>query len=187
MRKFLALSAFLLLLAAGFLPQGEAAQFFAQHYTFTAEGQLQPPLSVEFVKGDVRPISAVLAGLHDGAKVMTLAYHEHGQIALYSFQKGNQYVLYRLRFRENQEDLLILSYGPRGAGKTELRDLSVIGADVLENVRPLPIAGFQPVAVFNSPLQIRKDEAILFLDRAPKVLSLKWDAQAEQYVVSGIL
>ena len=109
MRKFLALSAFLLLLAAGFLPQGEAAQFFAQHYTFTAEGQLQPPLSVEFVKGDVRPISAVLAGLHDGAKVMTLAYHEHGQIALYSFQKGNQYVLYRLRFRENQEDLLILS------------------------------------------------------------------------------
>ena len=49
MRKFLALSAFLLLLAAGFLPQGEAAQFFAQHYTFTAEGQLQPPLSVEFV------------------------------------------------------------------------------------------------------------------------------------------
>lgn len=88
MRKFLALSAFLLLLAAGFLPQGEAAQFFAQHYTFTAEGQLQPPLSVEFVKGDVRPISAVLAGLHDGAKVMPLAYHEHGQIALYSFQKG---------------------------------------------------------------------------------------------------
>ena len=148
---------------------------------------MQPPLSVEFVKGDVRPISAVLAGLHDGAKVMTLAYHEHGQIALYSFQKGTQYVLYRLRFRENQEDLLILSYGPRGAGKTELRDLSVIGADVLGNVRPLPIAGFQPVAVFNSPLQIRKDEAILFLDRAPKVLSLKWDAQAEQYVVSGIL
>lgn len=55
MRKFLALSAFLLLLAAGFLPQGEAAQFFAQHYTFTAEGQLQPPLSVEFVKGMCGP------------------------------------------------------------------------------------------------------------------------------------
>ena len=182
MRKFLALSAFLLLLVAGFLPQGEAAQFFAQHYTFTAEGQLQPPLAVEFVKGDVRPISAVLAGPHDGAKVMTLAYNERGQIALYSFQKGNQYVLYRLRFRENQEDLLILSYG-----KTELRDLSVIGADVLGNVRPLPIAGFQPVAVFNSPLQIRQEEAILFLDRAPKVLSLKWDTQAGQYVVNGIL
>ena len=71
--------------------------------------------------------------------------------------------------------------------KRQLRDLSVIGADVLGNVRPLPIAGFQPVAVFNSPLQIRQEEAILFLDRAPKVLSLKWDAQAGQYVVNGIL
>lgn len=88
MRKFLALSAFLLLLAAGFLPQGEAAQFFAQHYTFTAEGQLQPPLSVEFVKGDVRPISAVLAGLHDGAKVMTLAYHEHDRLPSILSKKG---------------------------------------------------------------------------------------------------
>ena len=163
MRKFLALSAFLLLLAAGFLPQGEAAQFFAQHYTFTAEGQLQPPLSVEFVKGDVRPISAVLAGLHDGAKVMTLAYHEHGQIALYSFQKGNQYVLYRLRFRENQEDLLILSYGPRGAGKTELRDLSVIGADVLGNVRPLPIAGFHQWQSLTAPSRSGKMKPSSFL------------------------
>ena len=88
----------------------------------------------------------------------------NGRIALYSFQKGNQYVLYRLRFRENQEDLLILSYGPRGAGKTELRDLSVIGADVLGNVRPL--CWVYASGVFNSP-QIRKDEAILF-DRAPR-------------------
>ncbi|UQT39632.1 hypothetical protein M5E89_00235 [Acidaminococcus intestini] len=58
---------------------------------------------------------------------------------------------------------MILSYGPRGAGKTELRDLSVIGADVLGNVRPLPIAGFQPVAVFNSPSRSGKMKPSSFL------------------------
>ena len=54
-------------------------------------------------------------------------------------------------------------------------------------VRQLPVANFVPTSVFNSPLQIRQNEAILFLDRAPKVMSIKWDENAGQYVVSGIL
>ncbi len=187
MRKVLTVLALVVTVLAGSLSSGEAAQFFAQHYTFSADGHLQPALAVEFIKNDVRPVNAMLAAEQGGHRVMTLAYNENGKIAMQMFQKGSQYVLYKLRFRENKEDLLVLSYGARGAGKTELEDVSVVGADVMGEVRQLPVANFVPTSVFNSPLQIRQNEAILFLDRAPKVMSIKWDENAGQYVVSGIL
>lgn len=37
--------------------------------------------------------------------------------------------------------------------------------------------GFVPTAVFNSPLQIRQQEAVLFLEQAPHVLVLRADGE----------
>jgi hypothetical protein len=187
MKKLSAVFAVLVVFLLSVPLVGETAQFFAQHYTFSADGHLQPALSVSFIDGESRPVTAVLGAKEGGERAMTLAYQEQGKIALQMFQKGSQYVLYKLKFRSGHEDLLVLSYGERGAGKTKLNDVSIIGADALGQVRLLPVATFQSVAVFNSPLQIRQNEAILFLDRAPKVMSIKWDEDVGQYVVSGIL
>ena len=91
--------------------------------------------------------------------------------------------MYKLHFRERKEDLLVLSYGSRGTGRTRLEDVSVIGSDAMGYVRPLPVAGFVPEEVFNSPLQIRDSEAVLFLDSAAQVMRIGWDAAGEQYAV----
>ena len=60
-----------------------------------------------------------------------------------------------------------MSYGHRGTGRTHLNDVAIIGEDALGVTRSLPVAGFTPVDVFNSPLQIRQQEAVLFLAQAP--------------------
>ncbi len=39
------------------------------------------------------------------------------------------------------------------------------------------MAGFTPVDVFNSPLQIRQQEAVLFLAQAPHVLTIQADGE----------
>ncbi|MCH3949933.1 MAG: hypothetical protein LKE33_03210 [Acidaminococcus sp.] len=183
MKKQMAAAALLALCLAGYSAGGEAAQFFAQKYGFSAAGTLQPALAVKFDKDTARPITGSLVAQDGGRRVMTLAYLDGGNIKLCTFQRGVNYLMYKLHFREGKEDLLVLSYGSKGAGRTMLEDVSVIGSDAMGYVRLLPIAGFNPVEVFNSPLQIRGNEAVLFLDSAAKVMRIAWDEQGGQYVV----
>ena len=158
------------------MPATQAAQYFAPKYGFTQNGQLQPSLLVEFIKGAPRRVNAIVTHV-GGDKVLSLGFLEGDQVSLFTFQKGQDYALYKLNFRPNREDLLILSYGKKGTGRTPLAEISVIGEDALGVVRPLPVGGFIPVEVFNSPLQIRQKEAVLFLEQAPKVLKIAADGQ----------
>ncbi len=158
------------------LQVSEAAQYFAPRYSFTQNGQLQPALSVEFMKGDPKKISAMVSSV-GGDRVMTLGFAVGDEASLFLFHKGQEYAMYKLNFRPNKEDLLILSYGKKGTGRTPLTDVSVIGEDALGVIRQLPVSGFIPVEVFNSPLQIRQKEAVLFLEQAPKVMKISADGE----------
>lgn len=110
-------------------------------------------------------------------KVLVLGWQVGDGVGLCTLQKGVEYALYRLDFRPGKQDILILSYGHRGTGKTHLNEVSVIGEDSLGVIRQLPVVGFSPVDVFNSPLQIRQQEAVLFLEQAPHVLVLQADGE----------
>lgn len=158
------------------VPVSQAAQYFAPRYSFTGNGQLQPALSVEFIKGAPKRVNAIVTNV-GSSHVLSLGFMENDQPSLFAFQKGQEYALYKLDFRPNREDLLILSYGKKGTGRTPLTDITVIGEDALGVIRPLPVGGFIPVEVFNSPLQIRQKEAVLFLEQAPKVLRIAADGQ----------
>lgn len=158
-------------------PAVEAAQYFAPRYSLSANGQLQPPLTVEFRKGMPQKISASLTGAAGSEKVLVLGWQVGDGVGLCTLQKGVEYALYRLDFRPGKQDILVLSYGHRGTGKTHLNEVSVIGEDALGVIRQLPVAGFSPVDVFNSPLQIRQQEAVLFLEEAPHVLVLRADGE----------
>lgn len=146
-------------------------------YSLSANGQLQPPLTVEFRKGMPQKISASLTGAVGSEKVLVLGWQVGDGVGLCTLQKGVEYALYRLDFRPGKQDILILSYGHRGTGKTHLNEVSVIGEDSLGVIRQLPMVGFSPVDVFNSPLQIRQQEAVLFLEQAPHVLVLQADGE----------
>ena len=157
------------------IPTFQAAQYFAPKYGFSQNGQLQPALTVEFTKGVPRQISAILTGTPGSERVMALAWQNDQNIGLVAYPKGVDYALYKLKFRPGKEDFLFLSYGKHGVGRTHLNEVSVIGEDALGVVRPLPVVGFEPVDVFNSPLQIRQNQAVLFLEDAPHVLALSAD------------
>ena len=156
---------------------GEAAQYFAPRYNLSANGQLQPPLTVEFQKGVPQKISASLTGTDGGEKVLVLGWQVGDGVGLCTLQKGVDYALYKLDFRPGKQDILVLSYGHRGTGKTHLNEVTVIGEDSLGVIRQLPVNGFVPTAVFNSPLQIRQQEAVLFLEQAPHVLVRRADGE----------
>ena len=152
-------------------PMGaEAAQYFA-------------PRTVEFRKGLPQKIGASLTGAAGSEKVLVLGWQVGDGVGLCTLQKGVEYALYRLDFRPGKQDILVLSYGRRGTGKTHLNEVSVIGEDSLGVIRQLPVVGFAPVDVFNSPLQIRQQEAVLFLAEAPHVLVLQADGE-NGYAVS---
>lgn len=165
-----------LLLGLG-VPAAEAAQYFAPRYNLSSNGQLQPPLTVEFTKGQPRKISASLTGAAGSEKVLVLGWQVADGVGLATFTKGVEYALYKLDFRPGKQDILVLSYGHKGTGRTHLNDVAVIGEDSLGVIRNLPVAGFTPTDVFNSPLQIRQQQAVLFLEQAPHVLNLQADGE----------
>lgn len=165
-----------LLLGLG-VQAADAAQYFAPRYNLSSNGQLQPPLTVEFTKGQPKKISASLTGSAGSEKVLVLGWQVADGVGLATFQKGVEYALYKLDFRPGKQDILVLSYGRRGTGRTMLEDVAVIGEDSLGVIRNLPVAGFAPVGVFNSPLQIRQQQAVLFLEQAPHVLTLQADGE----------
>lgn len=165
-----------LLLGLG-VQAADAAQYFAPRYNLSSNGQLQPPLTVEFTRGNPQKISAGLTGPATGEKVLVLGWQVEDSVGLATFQKGVEYALYKLDFRLGKQDILVLSYGHKGTGRTHLNDVAVIGEDSLGVIRNLPVAGFAPTDVFNSPLQIRQQEAVLFLEQAPHVLTIQADGE----------
>lgn len=165
-----------LLLGLG-VQTADAAQYFAPRYNLSSNGQLQPPLTVEFTRGNPQKISASLTGPATGEKVLVLGWQVEDSVGLATFQKGVEYALYKLDFRPGRQDILVLSYGHKGTGRTHLNDVAVIGEDSLGVIRNLPVAGFAPTDVFNSPLQIRQQEAVLFLEQAPHVLTIQADGE----------
>ena len=70
---------------------GEAAQYFAPRYNLSANGQLQPPLTVEFQKGVPQKISASLTGTDGGEKVLVLGWQVGDGVGLCTLQKGVDY------------------------------------------------------------------------------------------------
>lgn len=152
---------------------GEAAQYFAPRYSIMDSGQIQPLLAVKFNGSEALPVKAQLTRSSGDEKILVLGWPEGSSVGLCTFQKGVEYALYKLTLRPGKEDLLVLSYGKKGPGKTRLEDLTVIGEDSMGRIRSLAVSGFVPSEVFNSPLQIRQDEAVLFLDRAPRVLAIQ--------------
>ena len=178
----------LLALALWLLPMGQssAAQYFATRYAFTAQGQLQTPLVVNFSGQQPKKIKAIVTHMDTNDRTLLVACAEDDDVFLADFNKGYEYALYKLNFRgENREDLLILSYGQRGTGKTELKGLDVVGMNSAGRISRLPISGFNEVNVFNSPLQIRNKEAVLFRDKGGQLLTLTWFKNGDTYLVTG--
>ena len=96
---------------------GEAAQYFAPRYGLSANGQLQPPLTVEFQKGVPQKISASLTGAAGSEKVLVLGWQVGDGVGLCTLQKGVEYALYKLDFRPGNRTILVLSYGRRAPAR----------------------------------------------------------------------
>jgi len=179
----------LCVLAVGFVSWGnqeaEAAQYFAKRYTFTEQGELSAPLLLKLKDLGEKKIAAKLSPLNSKTNILTLACSMGEDVFLNSINNGYEYALYKIDFRPGNEDLLIISYGPRGTGKTELQGVTVIGQDQNKILTVLPLRGFTPAAVFNSPLQIRNKQAVLFRDKANTLVLIEWDKDLASYTVRG--
>jgi len=164
----------------------EAAQYFAQSFHFTDEGKLDKPLQVAFSKTLVKHVKALLSPLNTEQKMLLLACPEGEDVFVTYCNKSYEYVLYKVKFRgEDKEDLLILGYGKRGVGRTELKEVAVIGMNALGELEKLPLSGFKEVLVFNSPLQVRDKQAVLFRDKVNALVTISADKTGEGYSVEG--
>ena len=165
--------------------EANAAQYFAKKYAFTNQGELTAPLTVKFKTLGEKNIAAKISPLNPKTNILTLACSLGTDVFLNVINNGYEYDLYKITFRDGNEDLLIISYGPRGTGKTELQGIAVIGEDNSHSLAPLPMRGFSPVAVFNSPLQIRNTQAVLFRDKANTLVTIEWNKELAAYIVRG--
>ncbi len=188
MNKYIKLLPFgLLTLACWLLPvkQGLTAQYFATRYSFTDQGQLQTPLLVNFSSSEPKKVKAIITHMETTDRTLLIACSEGDDVFLADFNKGYEYALYKIKFREGKEDLLILGYGQRGTGKTSLNSMDIIGLNSSGMVSVLPLSGFSKVNVFNSPLQIRNKEAVLFRDKGGRLVTLTWFKNGDEYIVTG--
>lgn len=165
--------------------QGETAQYFATKYAFTEQGQLQTPLEVNFTGTEQKKVKAVVTHMNTDDRTLLVACAEGDDVFLADFNKGYEYAMYKIKFRGDKEDLLILGYGQRGTGKTALNSLDILGMNSSGKIGLLPISGFAKINVFNSPLQIRNKEAVLFRDKGGQLLTISWFANNEEYLVTG--
>ncbi len=97
--------------------------------------------------------------------------------------------MYKVGLRDNEhQELLILSYGKRGTGRTTLKGVDIIGVnDITGQVTALPVEGFKEVTLFNSPLQVRPDKTVvLFRDKIQSMVSINWDKNKKQFNVFGV-
>ena len=172
------------ILVWGNVSLGEAAQYFAQQYNFNAKGRLDNLLTVNFSAEENKIIKAVLSPIDEHRRMLLIAFPDGEDIFTSSYNNGYDYAIYKIKLRDReQEDLLILSYGKRGTGKTSLKSIAVIGENSLGLIEELPVQGFKETTVFNSPLQIRDKTAVLFKDMGRALITLSWDPSNETYQV----
>ena len=164
--------------------KAQAAQYFANRYSFTQQGELAAPLFMHFKEVGKKKMEVKLSPFNSTTSILTVACSLGEDMFLTNLSNGFSYALYKIDFRPGQEDLLILCYGPTGTGKTMLKGVSIIGEENAV-VRTLPIAGFEEVAVFNSPLQVRNKQAVLFRDKGAELVMVEYDHDLGSYVVRG--
>ena len=167
----------------------EAAQVFAQQYGFNNKGELQQPLMISFKAKESTQIKAVVSPLDELHNILLIAFPEGREIFAVNLFKGYDYALYKVGLRDNEhQELLVLSYGKRGTGRTALKGVDIIGAnDITGQVVLLPVVGFKEVTLFNSPLQVRPDKTVvLFRDKIQSMVSISWDKSQKQFSVSGV-
>ena len=188
MKKIIKLLSFGLLAMSCWLvaiQQGETAQYFANRYTFTDQGQLQTPLLVKFSEAEQKKVKALVTHINTDDRTLLVACSDGDDVFLADFNKGYDYALYKINFRDKKEDLLILGYGKRDTGKTALNSIDIVGMNDEGRISVLPISGFSKVNVFNSPLQIRNKEAVLFRDKGSRLVTISWFKNGDEYLVTG--
>lgn len=171
-----------------FIPNySEAAQYFAAKYSFTDKGELTEPLMMNFKTLGKKRIAAKITASNNNNKILMLACSMGEDVFMTTLDNGDEYAMYKIKFRpQEEEDLLILSYGPHGTGKTALKGVTVIGEVGGTTITTLPVVGFTETFVFNSPLQVRNNQAVLFRDKAAQLVTIEYDKALEGYTVRGV-
>jgi len=187
--KILAVGALVLGILSQPFQVTEASQVFAQQYGFNTKGELQQPLMISFKAKESTPIKAAVSPLDELHNILLIAFPEGREVFAVNLFKGYDYALYKVGLRDNEhQELLILSYGKRGTGRTTLKGVDIIGVnDITGQVASLPVVGFKEVTLFNSPLQVRPDKTVvLFRDKIQSMVSISWDKNQKQFNVSGV-
>lgn len=169
-------------------PVDAAQQVFAQQYGFNEQGELKQPLTVLFKANQLTQIKATVKDLDDKNKLLLLAFPEGNSVFAANVIKGSEYALYKTELREpGSQELLILSYGKHGTGRTPLNGVDIIGMNELGKIVFLPVAGFKEVTLFNSPLQVKPNKIlVLFRDKIQSVVNISWNKERKQFDVTGV-
>ena len=187
--KILAVGALVLGILSQPFQVTEASQVFAQQHGFNAKGELQQPLMISFKAKESTQIKATVSPLDELHNILLIAFLEGREVFAFNLFKGYDYALYKVGLRDNEhQELLILSYGKRGTGRTTLKGVDIIGVnDITGQVTALPVVGFKEVTLFNSPLQVRPDKTVvLFRDKIQSMVSISWDKNKKQFNVFGV-
>jgi len=186
--KVLAMLALTLSLINATVPVEAAKQVFAQQYSFDSSGELKQPLMVFFKANAPTQIKAVVSSLDEMHNLLLVAFPEGTSVFAVNITKGYEYALYKLELREKgSQELLVLSYGKRGTGRTALKGIDIIGSNDMGTIVSLPVVGFKEVTLFNSPLQVRPNRSlILFRDKIQSVVNITWNNDRKQFDVSGV-
>lgn len=186
--KVLAMLALTLSLINTIVPAEAAKQVFAQQYSFDSRGELKQPLTMFFKANMPIQIKAVVSPLDEMHNLLLVAFPEGTSVFAINIAKGYEYALYKLELREKgSQELLILSYGKRGTGRTALKGIDIIGSNDMGTIVSLPVVGFKEVTLFNSPLQVRPNRSlILFRDKMQSVVNIIWNNDRKQFDVSGV-
>jgi len=187
--KILAVGALVLGFVAPALPVTASSQVFAQQHGFNAKGELQQPLMISFNAKEPKQIKAVVSPLDELHNILLIAFPDGRGIFAANVVKGYNYALYKVGLRDDvHQELLVLSYGKHGTGKTVLKGVDIIGAnDITGQIISFPVVGFKEVTLFNSPLQVRPDKTVmLFRDKIQSMVAISWDKNQKQFNVSGV-
>lgn len=186
--KMLAILTLVLGLGTTIAPVEAATQVFAQQYGFNEQGELRQPLTVFFKSNQPTQIKAVVNNLDEKHNLLLVAFSESNDVFAANVAKGYEYALYKIELREpGSQELLILSYGKRGTGRTPLNGVDIIGTNDMGKIVILPVVGFKEVTLFNSPLQVRPNKTvILFRDKMQSVVNISWNKDRKQFDVSGV-
>ena len=164
-----------------------APQVFIPQYGFKEDGSLKNPLVVNFDSDTTKEMTVTLSPNGGDTRTLVIACSIDDKVFTKTFNKGYNYALYKVSLRTpDKQELLVLSQGKRGTGKTALKDITIIGIDEDKVFGELPIEGFQEVNILNSPLQVRSNRtAVLFRDKVRAMLTIDWNETTKKFDILG--